>query len=121
MGRAMRVCHRGARAPARRLCDRRRRRGGPARRRRPGEPLRCGAAGLGSTPRRASAAEQAVVGQRVDDITAADIGHLAVSGLDDIPADLQGSARYRARVGAIMVARAWASATAEAKEQPRHA
>ncbi|BBU24691.1 FAD binding domain-containing protein [Mycobacterium xenopi] len=84
---------------------------------------RCGVGllGLGSTPRRASAAEQAVVGQRVDDITAADIGHLAVSGLDDIPADLQGSARYRARVGAIMVARAWASATAEAKEQPRHA
>jgi carbon-monoxide dehydrogenase medium subunit len=34
--------------------------------------------------------------------------------LTDIPADLQGSAAYRAKVGATMVARAWESATAEA-------
>ena len=30
-----------------------------------------------------------------------------MSGLADIPADLQGSADYRTRVGAAMVARAW--------------
>jgi carbon-monoxide dehydrogenase medium subunit len=37
-----------------------------------------------------------------------------MTGLDDIPADLQGSARYRIRVGAAMVARAWTNATREA-------
>jgi aerobic carbon-monoxide dehydrogenase medium subunit len=41
---------------------------------------------------------------------------LAVGGLNDIPADLQGSAAYRAKVGATMVARAWQSATAEASD-----
>jgi carbon-monoxide dehydrogenase medium subunit len=82
---------------------------------------RCGIGllGLGSTPRHASGAEEAVLGQQVDDVTAQEIGQLAVRGLQDIPADLQGSARYRAKVGATMVARAWTSAIAEAKERPQ--
>lgn len=73
---------------------------------------RCGIGllGLGSTPLRASAAEEAVVGRVVHAATADEIGRLAMSGLSDIPADLQGSADYRARVGATMVARAWTSA-----------
>jgi carbon-monoxide dehydrogenase medium subunit len=37
-----------------------------------------------------------------------------MSGLQDVPADLQGSASYRTRVGAAMVARAWTEATTEA-------
>lgn len=38
-------------------------------------------------------------------------------GLDDIPADLQGSASYRSRVGAAMVARACAQASTEAGKE----
>jgi carbon-monoxide dehydrogenase medium subunit len=52
----------------------------------------------------------------VADITPDEIGHLAISALDEIPADLQGSAAYRAKVGATMVARAGKSATAEASD-----
>jgi carbon-monoxide dehydrogenase medium subunit len=79
---------------------------------------RCGIGllGLGSTPLRGSPAERAVVGRPVDDITPDEVGRLAISALTDIPADLQGSAAYRAKVGAIMVARAWKSATAEASD-----
>jgi aerobic carbon-monoxide dehydrogenase medium subunit len=77
---------------------------------------RCGIGllGLGSTPLRGSVAEEAVVGQPVVDLDADEIGRLAMSGLSDIPADLQGSADYRARVGAAMVARAWTEAIREA-------
>jgi len=79
---------------------------------------RCGIGllGLGSAPLRGSPAEQAVIGRPVDDITADEVGRLAISALTDIPADLQGSAAYRAKVGATMVARAWKSATAEASD-----
>ena len=38
-----------------------------------------------------------------------------MSGLSDVPADLQGSADYRSRVGAAMVARAWAAAVRQAQ------
>jgi carbon-monoxide dehydrogenase medium subunit len=81
-----------------------------------GRVSRCGIGllGMGSTPLRASPAEDAVHGRLVGDITADEVGQLAISSLDEIPADLQGSAAYRARVGATMVARAWESATAEA-------
>jgi carbon-monoxide dehydrogenase medium subunit len=74
---------------------------------------RCGIGllGLGSTPKRATTAEDAVVGTAVTDITPEEVGRLAMSGLADVPADLQGSASYRTRVGAAMVARAWAEAT----------
>jgi carbon-monoxide dehydrogenase medium subunit len=77
---------------------------------------RCGIGllGLGSTPRRGSAAEEEVIGRPVGDLTADEVARLTISSLDDIPADLQGSAAYRAKVGATMVARAWGKATAEA-------
>ncbi|EHI12034.1 FAD binding domain-containing protein [Mycolicibacterium thermoresistibile] len=77
---------------------------------------RCGIGllGLGSTPRRATAAEQAILGRPVSEVDADELGVLAMEGLDDIPADLQGSADYRRRVGAAMVARAWTDASREA-------
>lgn len=74
-----------------------------------------GLLGLGSVPRRAWAAEQAAVGTPVSELTPEDIGELAMSGLDDIPTDLQGSAAYRRKVGAAMVARAWTQASTEAR------
>ncbi len=74
---------------------------------------RCGIGllGLGSTPKRGALAEDAVTGAAVTDVTPDEIGRLAMSGLEDVPADLQGSASYRTRVGAAMVARAWTEAT----------
>lgn len=77
---------------------------------------RCGIGllGLGSTPRRAAGAERAVLGRPAGDVTAGELGELAMAGLDDIPADLQGSSAYRSRVGATMVGRAWARAIDEA-------
>jgi aerobic carbon-monoxide dehydrogenase medium subunit len=78
---------------------------------------RCGIGllGLGSTPLRGSVAEDAVVGAPAGAVTAQEVGRLAMTGLSDIPADLQGSADYRSRVGAAMVARAWASAVRQAQ------
>ncbi|GAS92250.1 FAD binding domain-containing protein [Mycolicibacterium brisbanense] len=77
---------------------------------------RCGIGllGLGSTPKRATSAEAAVTGTAIGNVSAEHIGELAMSTLTDIPSDLQGSASYRARVGAAMVARAWKRASAEA-------
>src|SRR6476620_5763374 len=77
---------------------------------------RCGIGllGLGSTPLRGSPAAETVLGRPVGEITADELGRLAMSGLQDVPADLQGTASYRTRVGATMVARAWAEATTEA-------
>jgi len=77
---------------------------------------RCGIGllGLGSTPLRGSVAEQAVIGQPIAGLSADEVGRLAMSGLTGIPADLQGSSEYRARVGAAMVARAWTCAVREA-------
>ena len=77
---------------------------------------RCGIGllGQGSTPHRGSAAEEAVVGRPVRHLSPDEIGELAMTGLEDIPADLQGSVAYRIKVGATMVARAWTSATTEA-------
>ena len=48
---------------------------------------RCGIGllGLGSTPLRGSAAEEAIVGRPVGDIAADEIGRLAMGGLDDDP------------------------------------
>ena len=78
---------------------------------------RCGIGllGLGSTPLRGDAAEDAVLGRAVDELSADEVGRLAIDGLEDIPADLQGSAAYRAKVGATMVTRAWMTATTEAR------
>ncbi|OCB43120.1 carbon monoxide dehydrogenase [Mycobacterium vulneris] len=79
---------------------------------------RCGIGllGLGSTPLRATLAESAVIGTPIGGISADEIGRLALSELTDIPSDLQGSASYRARVGAAMVSRAWTQATTHAEE-----
>jgi aerobic carbon-monoxide dehydrogenase medium subunit len=74
-----------------------------------------GLIGLGSTPERAGAAEAEVTGRRVDDVEPEDVGRLAVAGLESVPEDLHGSAAYRRRVGATLVARAWATATEEAR------
>ena len=78
---------------------------------------RCGIGliGLGPSPVRALAAEVAAVGAGAEEIDANEIGQLAVSDLDAIPSDLHGSAAYRARVGAVMVARALAAAIEEAR------
>ncbi|MBI3226741.1 MAG: FAD binding domain-containing protein [Mycolicibacterium cosmeticum] len=77
---------------------------------------RCGVGllGLGSTPERGTPAESAVLGRPVGDISADEFGRLALSDLQNIPSDLQGSVSYRTRVGAAMVARAWTEATTEA-------
>jgi aerobic carbon-monoxide dehydrogenase medium subunit len=85
--------------------------------------VRCGIGllGLGSTPLRGSTAEDAVAGQQADAVTAEEVGRLAMSGLPDIPADLQGTADYRSRVGAAMVARAWATALRQAETSEREA
>jgi carbon-monoxide dehydrogenase medium subunit len=71
--------------------------------------------GLGSTPERATAAEAELSGRRVEDIELEAVGRLAMAGLQSVPSDLHGSAEYRKRVGAAMVARAWTAATAEAR------
>ena len=70
--------------------------------------------GLGSTPRRATAAEAAVIGKPMSELVPEEIGRAAMTGLDDVPTDLQGSASYRTQVGAAMVARAWTQAIDEA-------
>ncbi len=74
-----------------------------------------GLIGLGSTPERATAAEAGVAGRPVADVSPDEVGRLATSGLANVPGDLHGSADYRRRVGAAMVARAFAAATAEAR------
>jgi carbon-monoxide dehydrogenase medium subunit len=77
---------------------------------------RCGIGliGLGSTPVRAAAAEAAATGAAIGDLDAEEVGRLAVADLDAVPSDLHGSSEYRVRVGAAMVARAWAAAAKEA-------
>ena len=73
-----------------------------------------GLIGLGSTPERAHAAEAEIAGSPIIDVEPDAVGRLAVAGLESVPADAHGSSEYRKRVGAAMVARAWASAAAEA-------
>ena len=79
------------------------------------EKCAIGLIGLGSTPMRASEAEQAVTGSGAGDVVAEEVGQLAVDPLDAVPSDLHGSAAYRRRVGGVMVARALAAAVAEAR------
>lgn len=76
---------------------------------------RCGIGllGLGSTPLRGTDGEQALVGTRLPDISADEVGRLTLAALSEVPADLQGSASYRRRVGAAMVSRALTSAAAQ--------
>ncbi|KUI37586.1 carbon monoxide dehydrogenase [Mycobacterium sp. IS-1496] len=76
---------------------------------------RCGIGllGLGSTPLRGTDGEQALVGTRLPDISADEVGRLTLAAFSEVPADLQGSASYRRRVGAAMVSRALTSAAAQ--------
>jgi carbon-monoxide dehydrogenase medium subunit len=76
-----------------------------------------GLIGLGSTPERAKTAETEVAGRPVGDVEADDVGRLAMVDLGSVPDDLHGSAEFRMRVGAAMVARAWRTATAEARHE----
>jgi aerobic carbon-monoxide dehydrogenase medium subunit len=69
--------------------------------------------GLGATPLRAPAAENAVQGQSAA-VSPDEVGRLAVAEASEAPSDLHGSAEYRTRVGAAMVARAWIDAIGEA-------
>jgi aerobic carbon-monoxide dehydrogenase medium subunit len=73
-----------------------------------------GLLGLGATPRRAAAAEEAATGKPVSEVSPDEIGQAAMTGLEDVPEDLQGSASYRTKVGAAMTARAWTQAIQEA-------
>jgi carbon-monoxide dehydrogenase medium subunit len=72
-----------------------------------------GLLGLGPTPLRATVAEQAALGGRID-FSADELGQLALSELTEVPSDLHASASYRMRVGAAMVSRAWQEAIEEA-------
>jgi carbon-monoxide dehydrogenase medium subunit len=77
--------------------------------------------GLGSTPVRAASAQALAVGSPVGSAvgsgeapSAGLIGRAAVADLDAVPSDLHGTADYRRKVGAAMVARAWEKAVEEA-------
>jgi carbon-monoxide dehydrogenase medium subunit len=73
-----------------------------------------GLIGLGSTPERADRAEAELTGHPIAAVDGDEVGRLAMTGLASVPADLHGSAAYRTRVGAAMVARAWTAARTEA-------
>ncbi len=76
---------------------------------------RIGLFGLGPTPLRSAAAETAAVGASArSPLTAAEIGQAAVADLESVPSDVHGSASYRKRVGAAMVAAAFSRAAEEA-------
>ncbi len=81
-----------------------------------GAVVRCaiGLFALGSTPLRATAAEQSVIGAPVIEVDATELGRTAVGDLRSIQADLNGPAEYHRRIGATVVARAWRSAAEEA-------
>ncbi|MBM3672011.1 MAG: xanthine dehydrogenase family protein subunit M [Actinobacteria bacterium] len=64
-----------------------------------------GLLGMGGTPLRAAAAEQALVGTAPTDDELTEIGRLAVADLDP-PADIHASTEYRSSVGAHVVKRA---------------
>ena len=74
-----------------------------------------GLIGLGSQPERAATAEAELTGRPVTDVEPDEVGRLAMAELESVPADQHGSAEYRKRVGAAMVARAWTTATTEAR------
>ena len=76
--------------------------------------------GMGSTPVRAAVAEAAALGAPAGDPAAEELGQLAVADLADVPSDLHGSAAYRRRIAAVLVARAWTDAVAEAAGGAHH-
>jgi carbon-monoxide dehydrogenase medium subunit len=73
-----------------------------------------GLIGMGTKPERATAVEAGLLGRPIRELDPDELGRLAVGALEDVPSDLHGSASYRTRVGAAMVARAWSTATTEA-------
>jgi carbon-monoxide dehydrogenase medium subunit len=77
---------------------------------------RCAVAliGMASTPVRATAAEALATGAAATKVDPVEVGHVAAAATDP-PSDLHGSAAYRRRVGAAVVARAWSSAVEEAR------
>src|SRR5439155_9792391 len=66
--------------------------------------------GLAVTPIRADAAEAALTGANPGDVSAEEVGRLAVSGAGEPPGDLHAPPGYRLRVGAAMAGRAWSQA-----------
>jgi carbon-monoxide dehydrogenase medium subunit len=70
--------------------------------------------GMASTPLRSSRAEAALVGTAIGDIDGAEIGRLAVEGMDP-PDDLHASRDLRLRIGATVVSRALRRALEEAE------
>jgi carbon-monoxide dehydrogenase medium subunit len=70
--------------------------------------------GLGPTPLRAAAAEASAVGVPLQALASESIGRAAVADLQSVPCDLHGTAGYRKKVAAAMVARAWDRAAREA-------
>jgi carbon-monoxide dehydrogenase medium subunit len=77
---------------------------------------RCGIGlfGLGPTAQRAGVTESEVIGRRAGEVAAEEVGRSATAALNSVPSDLHGSADYRKRIGAAMVARAWRRAVEEA-------
>jgi carbon-monoxide dehydrogenase medium subunit len=74
-----------------------------------------GLLGMGPTPLRATAAEEALVGTRGDDPAALEqVGRLAADASDP-PDDVHASRRYREHVGAYLVGKAVAGALEEAR------
>jgi len=74
-----------------------------------------GLIGLGSTPERARTVEAELAGRPVTAVEPDEVGRHVMAALRSVPSDLHGSAAYRKRVGAAMVARAWTTAAAEAR------
>ncbi|OXR47347.1 6-hydroxypseudooxynicotine dehydrogenase complex subunit alpha [Nocardia cerradoensis] len=70
--------------------------------------------GLAPTPVRAREAEADLLGRPADAVAAEDVGAAATANLTAISSDVHGSAEYRRRLGAAMVARAWRRAIEEA-------
>jgi carbon-monoxide dehydrogenase medium subunit len=71
--------------------------------------------GMGSTPIRALTAEAALIGASAADVDPGEAGRAAVAELDGVPSDLHGTADYRRKTGAVMVARALTAALREAQ------
>lgn len=72
--------------------------------------------GLAPTAVRATAVEAELAGRPVAEVDADEVGRAATADLAAVSADIHGSAEYRRRVGAAMVARAWRRAVEEASD-----
>jgi carbon-monoxide dehydrogenase medium subunit len=72
--------------------------------------------GVGTAPVRGAAAEAAVVGTHLDEVSADEVGRLALDDVGEPSGDVHAPAEYRARVARAMTARAWTSALKEATD-----